>query len=106
MKKAQTYKKPCMASLTPKTFLLDNPLSVDHEILLDILNYNNPEDLEARIYGNKRAKEEQNIKKFLKRIGVPIQIVESKERRALVIKLKNHMKFVVLGIEKTQYIEK
>ncbi|KAI5184347.1 hypothetical protein NEHOM01_0092 [Nematocida homosporus] len=90
------------------TSSVKSPISVlplDELLLQDLLTNNRLRDLEVSIYGDRKGLEEQAIKKHIRKLGLRPQLKESTEQRHVIVKLKKHLKFVVLKIESKIEVE-
>lgn len=87
--------------VTDSTEILYSPgdLPVDRVKLRDLIESNGVGNVEVRIYGRKRGKEEQAIREYVRNLGIDPTIKESEEKKHVIVKLKNHLKFVILKIE-------
>ncbi|KAI5188518.1 hypothetical protein NECID01_0131 [Nematocida sp. AWRm77] len=82
-------------TLHPGTF---EHLPLDHITLCQILQRNRSQDLSVVLYGHPEREEEKLIMQKIEEAGICARFVLSEEKK-MVVKLKQHMKFVVLKIE-------
>jgi len=73
-------------------------LPLDSAMLYNILQQYSIKDLRVVVSGDKNGKEEKQIVEKTKEIGMSVKVKESEEKK-VVIKMKQHMKYVVLKIQ-------
>ncbi|KAI5138250.1 hypothetical protein NEAUS07_2351 [Nematocida ausubeli] len=74
-------------------------LPIDYKKFEELLKNNARRDLEVKIYGNKLGGTEKQIMRVIRKLGIKIRIKEPNgENRRMVVKLHNHMRFVILDI--------
>lgn len=73
-------------------------LPLNQDVLKQVLENNEIKDLEMSIYGKPKGKEEKMIYRKIKEAGMRVRMKEEENRRQVVIKLKRHLKFVILPI--------
>ncbi|KAI5162773.1 hypothetical protein NEAUS03_2088 [Nematocida ausubeli] len=74
-------------------------LPIDYKKFEELLKNNARRDLEVKIYGNKLGGTEKQIMRVIRKLGIKLRIKEPNgENRRMVVKLHNHMRFVILDI--------
>lgn len=81
-----------------RSMLSIEDLPLNQDVLKQVLENNEIKDLEMSIYGKPKGKEEKMIYRKIKEAGMRVRMKEEENRRQVVIKLKRHLKFVILPI--------
>ncbi|EIJ89667.1 hypothetical protein NEPAR06_1372 [Nematocida parisii] len=83
-----------------KIIELVKSLPIDHKKFEELLKNNSRRDLEVKIYGNKLGLKEKQIMHVVKKLGIKLRIKEPQGKPShIIVKLHNHMRFVILDIE-------
>ncbi|KAI5180379.1 hypothetical protein NEOKW01_0683 [Nematocida sp. AWRm80] len=93
-----THMKRTTSTTTNNNKIHLGELPIDTVKLQDILDNNQIKTIEANVYGQRKEKEEKRLFRHFRALGIKLKMKESKERRQVIVKLKNHMKFVIFQI--------